>query len=184
MGGVQRNNQNAVAQNEVIRGRASYDHSIKRYVRILLFWFTNAIPFSRFKRASLYRWLGVDIEPGTARLGTVNVDTLHPEDIHIGKGTAIANGVTLLTHFYDPKNLHEHAFYRGEIFIGRNCYIGSNAIFTKPVTVGDGAVIGAGSVVTKDIPPYEVWAGVPAKFICKRYEDPLQIPSSENFKPR
>ncbi len=183
-GGVQRNNQNSVAPIEVIRKRASYDHSIKRYIRILLFWFTNAIPFSRFKRASLFRRLGVDIEPGTARLGTVNVDTLHPEDIHIGKGTAIANGVTLLTHFYDPKNLNEHAFYRGEIHIGRNCYIGSNTIFTKPVTVGDGVVIGAGSVVTKDIPPYEVWAGVPAKFICKRYDDLSQIPSSENFKPR
>lgn len=80
--------------------------------------------------------------------------------------------------------MSEHAYYRGSINVGNRCYIGMNTIFTKPVNDGDDVVIGAGSIVTKDIPPYEVWAGVPAKFICKRYEDSSQIPSSENFKPR
>lgn len=112
------------------------------------------------------------------------MDSLHPEDVHIGVGTVIANGCILLTHFYDTKILNEHAFYRGKLFIGRCCYIGSNVIFSKPVTVGDGAVIGAGSVVTKDIPPYEVWAGVPARFICKRYNSSDEIPSVENFKAK
>lgn len=80
--------------------------------------------------------------------------------------------------------MSEHAYYRGSINVGNRCYIGMNTIFTKPVNDGDDVVIGAGSIVTKDIPPYEVWAGVPARFICKRYDDPSQIPSSENFKPR
>ena len=48
-----------------------------------------------------------------------------------------------------------------------NVFIGAKTIITKPVTIGQGAVIGAGSVVTKDIPPYEIWAGVPARFIKK-----------------
>lgn len=39
------------------------------------------------------------------------------------------------------------------------------------VTIGDGAVIGAGSVVTKDVGPYEIWAGNPARFIRKRFDD-------------
>lgn len=168
------------SQNDI--KRAKYDKSLKRYFRSILFWFTNIIPFSRFKRADLYRWLGVDIEKGTVRLGTVSIDTLHPEDVHIGAGTAIANGCILLTHFYDPSFLDEHAFKRGNLHIGRRCYIGSNVIFSKPVHVGDGAVIGAGSIVTKDIPPYEIWAGVPAKFIKKRYRDLSDIPT--NFKPR
>ena len=171
------NNQNSIS-------RAGYDHSMKRYLRSFLFWFTNLIPFSRFKRASLYRWLGVDIEPGVVRLGTIRMDTLHPEDVHIGAGTVIANGCILLTHFYDPQILDEHAFYRGDLYIGRQCYIGSNVVFTKPVKVGDGVVIGAGSVVTKNIPPYEIWAGVPARCICKRYDDSKGFPIIQNFRPR
>lgn len=39
------------------------------------------------------------------------------------------------------------------------------------VTIGDGAVIGAGSIVTKDVGPYEIWAGNPAKLIRKRFDD-------------
>lgn len=170
------------AETDSSQERAKYDKSLKRYIRSFLFWFTNAIPFSRFKRADLYRWLGVNIEKGTVRLGTVSIDTLHPEDVHIGAGTAIANGCILLTHFYDPSILNEHAFQRGNLYIGRRCYIGSNVVFSKPVHIGDGAVIGAGSIVTKDIPPYEIWAGVPAKFIKKRYDNQSDIP--DDFRPR
>lgn len=126
----------------------------------------------------------MDIEPGIVSIGSVSIDTLYPEDIHIGSGTLITNGCILLSHFFDSKNLNEHAFTRGEIHIGRNCYIGSNVIFSKPVTIGDGVVIGAGSVVTKDIPPYEIWAGVPAKFISKRYKEESDIPKIENFKAK
>lgn len=39
------------------------------------------------------------------------------------------------------------------------------------ITIGDGAVIGAGSIVTKDVGPYEIWAGNPARFIRKRFDD-------------
>ncbi len=178
MGGVQQDNQAVVK-------RVKYDHSIKRYFRMIIFWSCNLFPFSRFLRAKIYRYFGCSIEKGVVRLGQVSIDTLHPEDVHIGKGTAIANGCILLTHFYDVKNLKEHAYYRGEIFIGRNVYIASNVIFTKPITVGDGAIIGAGSVVTKDIPPYQVWAGVPARFICNRYNDESEIPEDINaFKAK
>jgi virginiamycin A acetyltransferase len=50
-------------------------------------------------------------------------------------------------------------------------WIGCKAIILRGVTIGQGAVIGAGAVVTKDIPPYEIWAGVPARFIRKRFRD-------------
>lgn len=42
-----------------------------------------------------------------------------------------------------------------------------NTIISKPVCIGDGAIVGSGSVVTKNIPAYEIWAGNPAKFIKK-----------------
>ena len=48
-----------------------------------------------------------------------------------------------------------------------HCFIGWNVTICKPVTIGRYSVVGAGSVVTKNIPDYEVWAGNPAKFIRK-----------------
>ena len=52
--------------------------------------------------------------------------------------------------------------------IGRDCYFGTGAIVLGGAHVGDGAVIGAGSVVTKDVPPYQMWAGNPARYIRDR----------------
>ena len=55
------------------------------------------------------------------------------------------------------------------IVIEDDVWIGARAIILKGVTIHTGSVIAAGSVVTKDIPPYEVWGGVPAKFISRRF---------------
>lgn len=53
------------------------------------------------------------------------------------------------------------------IIIKKNCFIGAHSIILKGVTIGEGSVIGAGSVITKDVPSNEVWAGNPAKYIRK-----------------
>ena len=58
-------------------------------------------------------------------------------------------------------------WHRGHIKIEDNAFIGAKTIITKPVTIGHNSVVAAGSVVTKDIPPCEIWGGVPAKFIKK-----------------
>ncbi len=55
--------------------------------------------------------------------------------------------------------------------IGHDVWIGCDATLIAGVTVGDGAVVGAGAVVTKDIPPYEIWGGVPAKKIGLRFDE-------------
>lgn len=52
--------------------------------------------------------------------------------------------------------------------IKRNAFIGIGKIIIKPVTIGERAIVGAGSIVTKNIPDDEVWAGNPARFIRKR----------------
>jgi len=57
--------------------------------------------------------------------------------------------------------------------IGNDVWIGTNAIIMDGVTVHDGAVIGAGAVVTKDVPPYAVVGGVPAKVIRYRFSDEI-----------
>lgn len=55
--------------------------------------------------------------------------------------------------------------------IGNDVWIGQNAMIKAGVTIGDGAVIGMGSVLTKDVGPYEIWAGNPARLIRKRFDD-------------
>lgn len=55
--------------------------------------------------------------------------------------------------------------------IGNDVWIGANVTVCRKVTIGDGAVIGAGSVVTHDVPPYTIVAGVPARPLKKRFDD-------------
>ena len=93
-------------------------------------------------------------------------DTNYPEDIIIEEGVRLTSGVKIVTHFMNPVI---RKYERGEVYIGKRAYIGMNTLIVKPVNIGEGAIVGAGSVVTKDIPPYEVWAGNPARFI-KRLE--------------
>jgi acetyltransferase-like isoleucine patch superfamily enzyme len=71
-----------------------------------------------------------------------------------------------------PYKFSEHKFEQfNETIIGSDVWIGNNVLIKGGVNVGHGAIIGMGSVVTKDIPPYEIWAGNPAKFIKRRFDD-------------
>lgn len=60
---------------------------------------------------------------------------------------------------------------RGDIIIGNDVWIGYEAVILSGVTIGDGAIIGTRAVVTKDVPPYTIVGGVPAKPIRKRFPD-------------
>lgn len=66
-----------------------------------------------------------------------------------------------------------HPTSKGETRIGNDVYIGYRAMILSGVTIRDGAVIGAGAVVTKDVPPYAVVAGVPAKVVKMRFSDEI-----------
>lgn len=63
----------------------------------------------------------------------------------------------------------DHRIVQGTV-VGSDVWIGANAIILPGVTIGNGAVIGAGSVVTKDVPSYFIVAGVPAKQIGERFD--------------
>lgn len=56
--------------------------------------------------------------------------------------------------------------------IGNDVWIGANVVVTTGVNIGDGAIIAAGAVVTKDVPPYAIVGGVPAKIIKYRFDEP------------
>ncbi len=99
--------------------------------------------------------------------------------IKIGDYTVIAP----FCYFID----HEHGFSPDDIIlnqrsilketkVGRDCYFGTGSVVLGGVTVGDGAIIGAGSVVTQNIPPYEIWAGNPARRIKRRDQSGLDYP--------
>ena len=60
---------------------------------------------------------------------------------------------------------------KGDTIIGNDVWIGAEALIMPGVQIGDGAVVGARSLVTKNIGPYEIWGGNPAKLIKKRFTD-------------
>lgn len=101
----------------------------------------------------------------------VVVDTNYPEDIIIEEGVTLTTRCIIVTHFVEIDSNERRHYSRGKVIIKKKAYIGANTVICKPVTIGEGAIIGASSVVTKDIPPYEIWAGNPAKFIRKREKE-------------
>ena len=106
----------------------------------------------------------------------------------IGKFTSIANGVVVggASHpmnwigmcpvFYSGRDSISKKFAQftlkepEQVNIGNDVWIGRSSIILSGVRIGNGAVIGAGSVVTKDVPPYAVYAGNPAKLIRFRFD--------------
>lgn len=71
----------------------------------------------------------------------------------------------------DPMSISEAWDKKGDIVIGNDVWIGYEALILAGVTVGDGAIIAGRAVVTKDVPPYTIVGGVPAKPIRKRFDD-------------
>jgi len=72
-------------------------------------------------------------------------------------------------NFYLDKNIKEEE----SVTIGNDVWIGKRALLLGGITVGDGVIIGAGSIVTKDVEPYSIVAGVPARLIRKRFSQSI-----------
>ena len=94
----------------------------------------------------------------------VTFDSAYPEDIEIGNFVHITTGCVLLTHYLDTTKGSIH-WEHGPLKISEGAFIGCNTIIAKPVVIGEHSIVGSGSVVTKDIPPYQIWAGNPARYI-------------------
>lgn len=89
--------------------------------------------------------------------------------ITIEEGVSVAHQVMFLTggHRINEFGVQGEVLPRGPIVVKRNAWIGSRAIILGNVTIGTGSIIGAGSVVTKSVPDYEMWAGNPARLVRK-----------------
>lgn len=125
-----------------------------------------------------YHILSYDCRTFTGRL---------PE-IRIGKKCSIAINTTFVmaNHLVDrfttspaPRNLFNHqegnnsGYSKGNILIENDVWIGANTTILDGITIGNGAVIAAGSVVTKDVPAYAIVGGNPAKLIKYRFSSKI-----------
>lgn len=107
-------------------------------------------------------------------------------DVHIGKYCSIAQNVIadcgwhhnsdwvttypLNVFFEGLKHITGHPRSKGDIHIGNDCWIGEGVIIMGGVSIGDGAIVAAGSIVTKNVEPYQVVGGCPAKHIKMRFK--------------
>lgn len=99
-----------------------------------------------------------------------------PPKVTIGKFTMLAPNVSILggDHIFDQPTSPIIFSGRPEMpktIIGKDAWIGANALLMAGITIGDGAIVAAGSVVTKNIPAYCIWGGNPANFIRMRFNE-------------
>lgn len=126
---------------------------------------------------------------GEHSYGTINIIGEHLlDELKIGKFCSIGTGVSLMVKGYhhNPEAIttyplgaavvpgwpnidvpRQHQYFR----MGNDVWVGQGAMFYNNVTIGDGAIIGTRALVTKDVPPYTIVGGVPAKSIRQRFSD-------------
>ncbi len=148
--------------------------TFKRFFR-LIFLHIQSLPMpSRAVRPRIAKWGGVNIvSPSKTFIGAnVWFDTDYPYNITIEEHVTLTLGSKIFTHYVFFKN-NSHNYKIGKVLIKKHAWIGANTIICQPVTIGENAVVGAGSVVTKNIPDNQVWAGNPARFI--KFRDGFEI---------
>lgn len=112
--------------------------------------------------------------------------------VTIGKYTMLANNVSIIggDHYYKKAGIPIIFSGRAELkptIIGDDVWIGAHTIIMTGIKIGNGAIVAAGSIITKDLPPYGIYGGVPAKLIKMRFteedinkhESMLKLSSSE-----
>jgi maltose O-acetyltransferase len=105
---------------------------------------------------------------------TVFFDVGYPQAITIGDRSVISESVKLLTHDFSLDRVSEERgelagdqelYRRAPVNVGTRAFIGIGAIVMPGTSIGEGAIVGAGSVVTDDVPPHTVVAGNPARIL-------------------
>ncbi|MGV3464620.1 MAG: acyltransferase [Heyndrickxia sp.] len=130
---------------------------VKNFLVIQLARYT---PFLGMKNWLYRAFLKMEIGNQTSFALMVMLDVMFPEKISVGKNTVIGYNTTILAHEYLIKE------YRlGEVKIGSEVMIGANSTILPGVTIGDGAIVSAGTLVHKDVPAGSFVGGNPMKVI-------------------
>jgi len=131
-----------------------------------------------------WNWVDRDgrIEIGDYVLITPGVRISSSTEIRIGRGTMLASNVYLTdSDWHGTYNRTQEMGQTAPIILGENVWVGDSAIICKGVTVGDNSIIGAGSVVTKDIPANVIAAGNPAKVVKELDPDEPRVTRMDYF---
>jgi len=112
-------------------------------------------------RNMFFRFLGMKVGKNCHISERSIPDPLLPELIEFEDGSGCGIGVKLLTH--DAINVKHGTFSFAPIKVCKNARIGAYSLILPGVTIGEGSIVGAGSIITKDIPPYSIAFGSPAK---------------------
>ncbi len=130
---------------------------VKNFICIQIARYT---PFLKVKNWLYRKVLRMQVGNETAVALMVMMDIMYPEKITIGRNSIIGYNTTILTHEYLIKE------YRiGPVHIGNEVMIGANTTILPGVTIGDGAIVSAGSLVHKDVPAGAFVGGNPMKII-------------------
>lgn len=123
------------------------------------------------KRPKYWKRCGVDTT-GNFKVGYgVYFDAGNAEYLHIEDGVWIASQSLFLCHrrildnYKVGDDYNKLPYKKEDIYLKRGCCIGMRSIILPGVTIGEGAIVGAGSLVTKDVPPYSIAVGQPAKVV-------------------
>lgn len=129
-------------------------------------------PFAPRKLRPIFmRRMGCHVGKGCYIGDFVRIDPSHADLLTLEDNVSIASGARLLCHQRDFSNYHVGSDYmqlgyiERPIVLKKGCLIGMESMILPGVTVGEGAIVGAGSVVTKDIPAWTIATGNPAKVI-------------------
>ena len=112
-------------------------------------------------------WGGRHVHFGKNIYANFNLALVDDTHIYVGDFTQFGPNVVLATagHPIDPELRERYYQYNAPIRIGRNCWLGANVVVVPGVTIGDNVVVGAGSVVTRDLPDNVVAVGNPCKIL-------------------
>ena len=139
----------------------------KRFVNYTRHVIARFMPFNRI-RVSLHKARGVNIGKNVQIGPLVFIDEPFPEYVYIDDDAAIANGTFIIAHvkppIYQRRNLES---YVQSVVIEKGAWVGACSIILSGVTVGEGSIVTAGSVVSRDVSPYTVVAGNPARLVSK-----------------
>jgi len=135
--------------------RGAFNHLISLIITYLIGW-------PRAKNA-LFRFTGMKIGENCSISQKTAPDPLLPELIEFEEGSGCGIGVKLITH--DAMNIRHGSFSFGPIKVCKNARIGAYSIILPGVTIGEGSIIGANSLVMDDIPSFSIAFGSPAKVI-------------------